>query len=584
MEKLICNAPWGKAKTSRFARVVALALAGAVGTAFADTAINLANSLSTVEGVYTVEGTVITLVKTNEAYNLSGSGAWSVVLGADAFLNLNAVTLTPASGAAIDLNGHRADVAITGESRLTGASSDAGLQVNEGSTLTLSGYGNTQKITLQGNGGAASLGSAANRNAGIITINGGTVVANAPNYISNAQRGAAIGGGYSGSGGKITINGGTVTATGGMHAPGIGGGTVLNSSVQYVSAGEITVNGGTVTASGGKDGGPAIGVGHGLGSQDTTSRNGGTVTINGGTLNLTSGDGDTFSTIGGGKNTGISLDVTIDAAATVTMNARANNTHQFGNKYSGVAQGTLTFTNRRGLSNRAFLVLTGNDQTDYLSTRTGFVTAALGAGFAAGDVSCVQYPGKVRYWAARAAEPAPPSGYDAHIDLDDLSVGDHGAYVVLANGTVEIAANKKVIVTGTGYVENNQDTTLKMMGAFDVTLSNAKIRGVTAGIDVNGQTGTLRLAEGTANWLYAAYQSNYAAISLEDAASSLTLEGPGSLTIYANGKGSAAIGGGERRPLDGSSWSQGRGREGGLGDRRRLLRLWRHDGRQRRHA
>ena len=187
-----------------------------------------------------------------------------------------------------------------------------------------------------------------------------------------------------------------------------------------------------------------------------------------------------------------------------------------------------------------------------LSTRTGFVTATLGAGFAAGDVSCVQYPGKVRYWATRTAETAPPSGYDAHIDLDDLTVGDHGAYVVLANGTVEVAANKKVIVTGTGYVENNQDTTLKMMGAFDVTLSNAKIRGVTAGIDVNGQTGTLRLAEGTDNWLYAAYQSDYAAISLEDAASSLTLEGPGSLTIYANGKGSAAIGGGNGKSMGGT--------------------------------
>ena len=551
MEKLICNSRRGGAKTSSFARVVALALAGAAGTAFADTAINLANSLSTVEGVYTVEGTVVTLVKTNETYNLSGKGSWSVVLGADAFLNLNAVTLTPASGAAIDLNGHRADIALTGANTLTGASGSAGLQVNEGSTLTLSGYGNTQTLTVQGNGGGASLGAAAYKNAGSITVNGGTVTANAPNYITNAKRGAAIGGGYCGSGGKITINGGTVTATGGTHASGIGGGTVFDSSVQFVSAGEITVNGGTVTASGGKDGGPAIGTGHGAGAQDTTSRNGGTVTINGGTLNLTSGDGDTFSTIGGGKNTGTSLDVTIDAAATVTMNARANNTHQFGNRYANVDQGTLTFTNRRGLSNRSFLVLTGNDQTDYLSTRTGFVTAALGAGFAAGDVSCVQYPGKVRYWATRTAK-TPPSGYDAHIDLDDLAVGDHGAYAVLANGTVEIAANKKVIVTGTGYVENNQDTTLRMMGAFDVTLSNAKIRGVTAGIDVNGQTGTLRLAEGTDNWLYAAYLSDYAAISLEDAASRLTLDGSGSLTIYANGKGSAAIGGGNGKSMLGT--------------------------------
>ena len=89
MKKLNCSAPLGKAITSRFAWVGALALAGAAGTAFADTAINLADSLSSVEGVYTVEGSVVTLVKTNETYNLSGSGAWSVVLGADAFLNLN---------------------------------------------------------------------------------------------------------------------------------------------------------------------------------------------------------------------------------------------------------------------------------------------------------------------------------------------------------------------------------------------------------------------------------------------------------------------------------------------------------------
>ena len=33
MEKLICNAPWGKAKTSRFALVGALALAVAAGAA-----------------------------------------------------------------------------------------------------------------------------------------------------------------------------------------------------------------------------------------------------------------------------------------------------------------------------------------------------------------------------------------------------------------------------------------------------------------------------------------------------------------------------------------------------------------------
>ena len=38
----------------------------------------------------------------------------------------------------------------------------------------------------------------------------------------------------------------------GLRAAAIGGGTVLNSSVQYVSAGEITVNGGTVTASCGR--------------------------------------------------------------------------------------------------------------------------------------------------------------------------------------------------------------------------------------------------------------------------------------------------------------------------------------------
>ena len=521
----------------------------------ADTAINLVGELKTVEGVYHVDGTVVTLVKENEKFNLSGDGTarkWSVVLDADAFLDLNAVKLAPASGAALDLNGHRADVTFTGASTLTGASGSAGLQVNEGSALTLCGYGDTPALTLQGNGGAASLGSAAYMNAGSITVNGGTVVANAPNLISNARRGAAIGGGYCGSGGTITINGGTVTAVGGAHAPGIGGGTVFESSVQSVGAGDITINGGTVTATGGKDGGPAIGVGHGQGTQATASQNGGTLTINGGTVTLNSGTGDTFSTVGGGKNTGASLDVVIDAAAVVTMNAQGANDHQFGNRYSAVGQGTLAFTNRRGLPNRAFLVLQGNDRTDYLAERAGYVTAALGPGFSPGDVSCVQYPGRLRYWATRAAAPAAPAGYDALIDLDDLPAGDHGAYNVLADGTVEIAAGAKVIVTGSGVAESSQDTTLKMLGAFDVTLSNAKIRGVTSGIDVNGQAGVLRLAEGTDNVIWAAYMSAYAAISLEDAASSLTLEGPGALTISANSTGAAGIGGGRGKSMLGT--------------------------------
>ena len=104
---------------------------------------------------------------------------------------------------------------------------------------------------------------------GTVTVNGGTVVA------TSGYNAAAIGGGGDGDG-TVTINGGTVNATGGSYAAGIGAG-------DYSSA-EITITGGNVTAQGGY-GGAGIGNGYSSTSSSYTVN----ITITGGTVNATGG-------------------------------------------------------------------------------------------------------------------------------------------------------------------------------------------------------------------------------------------------------------------------------------------------------
>ena len=158
----------------------------------------------------------------------------------------------------------------------------AGIEVSQGSTLTIDGAGS---VTATGRNGGAGIGGRADGIVGSIVgniiIKGGTVTAR------GASTGAGIGGGRNSDGGNITITGGTVTATGGSNgAAGIGGGQVGNG-------GNITISGGTVTATGRLN---AAGIGGGSG------RAGGTITINGGTI--TASSGESGAGIGGGLDGG----------------------------------------------------------------------------------------------------------------------------------------------------------------------------------------------------------------------------------------------------------------------------------------
>ena len=171
-----------------------------------------------------------------------------------------------------------ATASIVIDSAITPGSSDGSLRMipNGSSSNFIAGIGGQ---------GDSSATSAPNRNAGKITINGGTVTATGGYY------GAGIGGGCDGKGGEIIINSGTVTATGGSNAAGIGGGA-------SGACGTVTINGGTVTAKGGSN---STNGAAGIGGGDYGA--GGIITINGGTISAT-GSEDAAGIGGGYKATG----------------------------------------------------------------------------------------------------------------------------------------------------------------------------------------------------------------------------------------------------------------------------------------
>ncbi|MCI1959645.1 MAG: S-layer homology domain-containing protein [Clostridia bacterium] len=133
------------------------------------------------------------------------------------------------------------DVRLTlaGDNILKSSFGYAGIQVNSGSSLTISGDGS---LTATGGEQAAGIGASCHENGdcGSITINGGTVIAN------GGYRAAGIGGNgldFSKNSGNITINGGTTVAVGGGDgAADIGGGYKSSEN------GTLTITGGSVKA------------------------------------------------------------------------------------------------------------------------------------------------------------------------------------------------------------------------------------------------------------------------------------------------------------------------------------------------
>ena len=158
-------------------------------------------------------------------------------------------------------------IELNGGSTLRGGYEHAGLEKNNGGSLTIADEDKNGKLTAWGGQQGAGIGGGSGKDGSNIFITGGGV-----NAIGGLAA-AGIGGGLGGNGSNITISGGKVGATNGLNGAGIGGG-------QHGSGSNITISGGEVNAIGGKNG-AGIGGGHtGDGSDITIS--GGEVSASGG--------------------------------------------------------------------------------------------------------------------------------------------------------------------------------------------------------------------------------------------------------------------------------------------------------------
>ena len=201
------------------------------------------------------------------------------------------------SGASIDVRDKRkaavsttgegnVSIELNGESTLRSGYEHAGLEKNNGGSLTIADEDKNGKLTAWGEQQGAGIGGGSGKDGSNIFITGGRV-----NAIGGLAA-AGIGGGLGGNGSNITISGGKVGATNGLNGAGIGGG-------QHGSGSHITISGGEVNASGGKSG---AGIGGGL------DGNGSDIIISGGEVSASGGKNG--AGIGGGvdgKGEGITV-------------------------------------------------------------------------------------------------------------------------------------------------------------------------------------------------------------------------------------------------------------------------------------
>ena len=177
-------------------------------------------------------------------------------------------------------------IELNGGSTLRSGYEHAGLEKNNGGSLTIADEDKNGKLTAWGEQQGAGIGGGSGKDGSNIFITGGRV-----NAIGDLAA-AGIGGGLGGNGSNITISGGKVGATNGLNGAGIGGG-------QHGSGSNITISGGEVNAIGGKSG---AGIGGGLGG------NGSDIIISGGEVSASGGKNG--AGIGGGvdgKGEGITV-------------------------------------------------------------------------------------------------------------------------------------------------------------------------------------------------------------------------------------------------------------------------------------
>ena len=170
--------------------------------------------------------------------------------------------------AAVSTNGEgNVSIELDGDNTLKSATNHAGLEKNNGGSLTIADEDKNGKLTAWGGQQGAGIGGGSGKDGSNIFITGGGV-----NAIGGLAA-AGIGGGLGGNGSNITISGGKVGATNGLNGAGIGGG-------QHGSGSNITISGGEVNAIGGKNG-AGIGGGH--------TGDGSDIKITGGEVNASGG-------------------------------------------------------------------------------------------------------------------------------------------------------------------------------------------------------------------------------------------------------------------------------------------------------
>ena len=177
-------------------------------------------------------------------------------------------------------------IELNGGSTLRSGYEHAGLEKNNGGSLTIADEDKNGKLTAWGGQQGAGIGGGSGKDGSNIFITGGGV-----NAIGDLAA-AGIGGGLGGNGSNITISGGKVGATNGLNGAGIGGG-------QHGSGSNITISGGEVNAIGGKSG-AGIGGGH--------TGDGSDIIISGGEVSASGGENG--AGIGGGvdgKGEGITV-------------------------------------------------------------------------------------------------------------------------------------------------------------------------------------------------------------------------------------------------------------------------------------
>ena len=145
-------------------------------------------------------------------------------------------------------------IELNGGSTLRSGYEHAGLEKNNGGSLTIADEDKNGKLTAWGGQQGAGIGGGSGKDGSNITISGGEVNA------IGGESGAGIGGGHTGDGSDITISGGEVSASGGKSGAGIGGGVYGKGEGITVSGNaQLKVRGGRVQG----DYGTGAGIGGG---------------------------------------------------------------------------------------------------------------------------------------------------------------------------------------------------------------------------------------------------------------------------------------------------------------------------------